>query len=432
MRFLPFFIGVLVAAALVVSAFLLHSARPARETDQPTAALVRATGKCAQCHRRETGAIVHEFEMSVHAREGVTCLDCHQPIKNEDGGYAQEVLAHRGFEITAEMTALNCQQCHNDIYRQFLRSRHAAPAWAAVRGRDDFTPQQIAFGEKYHHGQVDRDPNALALLEGEAAIAKGCAACHDIGKPNADGSIGTCTACHARHVASIELARLPTTCGQCHMGPDHSQMEIFNESKHGVLFAAQRDQMNLSVPPAELTTEDMPVPTCATCHMSGLNRLESTHDTTGRLSYFLYADVSDKRDHYTQAQVAMKQVCSQCHTAEHTDEFYAEAEDVVVSVNERMRKGRALMAELRAEGLLTPEPFDEEIEYVYFDLWHYYGRTAKHGAFMGGADFVQWHGNYEILHHLTQLEKMAAELRDDAAEHGGGRHATTRPAGGGY
>jgi hypothetical protein len=70
--------------------------------------------------------------------------------------------------------------------------------------------------------------------------------------------------------------------------------------------------------------------------------------------------------------------------------------------------------ELRAEGLLTPAPFDEPIEFLYFDLWHYYGRTAKHGAFMGGADFVQWHGNYELLLKMVELEEIARELRERA------------------
>ncbi len=71
----------------------------------------------------------------------------------------------------------------------------------------------------------------------------------------------------------------------------------------------------------------------------------------------------------------------------------------------------ALMAELRKEGLLTSDPFDEPIEFLAFDLWHYYGRTAKHGAFMGGADFVQWHGNYELLLMMTEMKAVAKELR---------------------
>ena len=69
------------------------------------------------------------------------------------------------------------------------------------------------------------------------------------------------------------------------------------------------------------------------------------------------------------------------------------------------------MADLRSEGLLTPAPFDDAIEFLYFDFWHYFGRTAKHGALMGGADFVQWHGNYELLLKLTELREMADTLR---------------------
>jgi hydroxylamine dehydrogenase len=37
---------------------------------------------------------------------------------------------------------------------------------------------------------------------------------------------------------------------------------------------------------------------------------------------------------------------------------------------------------------------------------------------MGGADFVQWHGNYELLKKQVQLETMAEELR---GKHGHGR-----------
>ena len=35
---------------------------------------------------------------------------------------------------------------------------------------------------------------------------------------------------------------------------------------------------------------------------------------------------------------------------------------------------------------------------------------------MGGADFVQWHGNYELLLTLTGLKAMAGELRDGRAD----------------
>jgi hydroxylamine dehydrogenase len=350
--------------------------------------------------------------MSRHNATGVNCLECHQATEG------QEKLDHRGFTIAKRVTAANCKQCHQTEYQQFLRSRHAAPAWASVAGAGDFTKEQIAFSESFHKGAVDRPPMSITAMEGPVAVSVGCQKCHDVGKPNKDGSIGSCTACHARHATSVELARTPETCGQCHMGPDHSQLEIYHESKHGVLFNAQKAHMNLNARPKELTTRDMPVPTCATCHMSGLEGQKVTHDVTERLSYWLFAPTSEKRPTYQQGQVNMKETCLKCHTTPRIDQFYKEAEAVLASTNALVEQANGIIDGLRKEKLLTPEPFDEPIEFVHFDLWHYYGRTAKHGAFMGGADFVQWHGFYEMNVKLVELKKQAEELRAARREKG--------------
>jgi hypothetical protein len=406
MSFRGVFLTVVIATALVVSAVVLNSYRPRIELMQPGASFVRATGKCAECHRRETSAVIHQFEMSQHATKGVNCLDCHQPQSG------QESMDHRGFVIAKHLTSANCRSCHATEYAQFERSRHAAPAWAAVTGPEGFSAEQVAFSEKFHPGAVKRPPSPLVQLEGPAATSSGCQKCHDIGRPNADGSIGTCTACHARHSTSIELARTPETCGQCHMGPDHSQIEIYHESKHGVMFHAQHRHFDLTADPKSLTTRDMPVPTCATCHMSGLEGLKVTHDTTERLSYFLFQAVSEKRPTYAQGQVAMQETCLKCHTEPSIRKFYSEAEDVVRSTNDLVKEAEKVIQGLQDEKLLTPAPFDEPIDFLYFDLWHYFGRTAKHGGFMGGADFVQWHGFYELKAKLAELNHLAAELRE--------------------
>jgi hypothetical protein len=410
MSFKYVFAAVAIGTALVVAAILVNARRPRVEREQPTSALVEATGKCAECHRRETSAIVDQFERSQHAVKGVNCLDCHHPAPG------QEPLEHNGFTIAKTLTSKNCAACHAGEYDQFTRSRHAAPSWAAVNGPKDFSPEQRALGEKWHKGWVDRPPMGIGALEGPAALASGCNACHAIGKPNADGSFGTCTNCHARHTASVELARLPSTCGQCHMGPDHSQVEIYGESKHGALFAAQRDRMNLRANPKRLTTADMSVPTCATCHMSGLEGLAMTHDTTERLSFYLFAAISTKRPDFERGQAAMKDVCTKCHARSRIDDFYAKAEAVLQATNEKVQGAEDVMTALRKEGLVSDKPFSSPILFDEFDLWHYYGRTAKHGAFMGGADFVQWHGNYELLRLRRSIDDEAAKLR---AEHAG-------------
>jgi hypothetical protein len=202
------------------------------------------------------------------------------------------------------------------------------------------------------------------------------------------------------------------------MGPDHSQIEIYEESKHGVVFQAQEHLLNLDVSPKELTTRDMFVPTCATCHMSGINGLGVTHDPSERLSYYLANAITDKRQNYAQAQARMKQVCSQCHTLPLVDRVYNQAEQIVQATNEKVRAAQDLVNGLRKDSVLTGAPFSQLIDFVYFDLWHYDGRTSKHGAFMGGADFVQWHGNYPMMRKMVELKSMAAALR---REHGAAR-----------
>jgi hydroxylamine dehydrogenase len=412
MSFRSVFVAVVIAFALILAAFLINRARPRVETEQPSAELVRATGKCAECHARTQYSVVHEYEMSMHARKGVNCLECHQPAAG------QQKRDHHGFVITAQVTPGNCRSCHENIYQQFLRSRHAAPAWAAVYGEKGLTPEQVNFSEQYQPGGTKRPPNPLVQLEGTSAMTSGCEQCHSVGRPNADGTVGTCTACHTRHTTSVRLARLPSTCAQCHMGPDHSQIEIYEESKHGIMFQAQERLLNLDAPPKTLSTRDMFVPTCATCHMSGINGIGVTHDPSERLSYFLAAAITEHRPDWQARQARMRQVCSQCHTPALVDRVYSQGDQVVQNTNARVKEAQDLMNGLHKDGVLTGPAFSHPIDFVYFNMWHYDGRTSKHGAFMGGADFVQWHGNYPMLEKMVQLKADAAQLRK---EHGHGK-----------
>ena len=129
MSFRGVFIALVLSTGMIVAAFMLQAARPRHEVNRTSAALVKATGKCADCHRHETSAVVHEYDMSKHNQVGVNCLDCHQPSKG------QEPLDHKGFTIARRLSAANCQTCHAEQYQQYLKSRHAAPAWAAVTGK---------------------------------------------------------------------------------------------------------------------------------------------------------------------------------------------------------------------------------------------------------------------------------------------------------
>ena len=61
-----------------------NRARPTRETGQGLPAFTQATGRCAQCHREETAAVVHQFERSQHSQANITCYDCHQRLDGQD------------------------------------------------------------------------------------------------------------------------------------------------------------------------------------------------------------------------------------------------------------------------------------------------------------------------------------------------------------
>jgi hypothetical protein len=195
------------------------------------------------------------------------------------------------------------------------------------------------------------------------------------------------------------------------MGPDHSQIEIWRESRHGVMFVARRDRQELEVPGAKLTAWNQDTPTCSTCHFSGLGGVGSTHDVGQRLSYYLFAPVSGQRPNFDVARGQMKAICLQCHASGSVERFYQQADATLQRTNEVVKEAQAIIDGLARDKLVSTTAFTQPIQFLAFDLWHYYGRTAKHGAYMGGADFSQWHGNYELQLKLAELRTQAAELR---------------------
>src|SRR5579862_6452394 len=114
------------------------------------------------------------------------------------------------------------------------------------------------------------------------------------------------------------------------------------------MFNAQAALLNMARSPKQLTTRDMWVPTCATCHMSGINGNKVTHDPSERLSYYLADAVSKKRPNYLYAQNNMRQICQQCHTKPIIDRVYEQAERAVEVTKQRVAEAKAIMDALKA------------------------------------------------------------------------------------
>jgi hydroxylamine dehydrogenase len=357
-------------------------------------AVSSAGQQCLDCHSSTTPGIVEQWKSSAHARKGVDCYSCHQAAAKDPAAFD-----HYGQRIAVIVTPNYCARCHAEEAAQFEKSHHAAAA-------------------KFI-GSLD---NMLGeIVEGGPAAANGCRQCHGsevknfgdgkfdpatwpnsgIGRVNPDGSRGSCAACHGRHSFSSALARQPENCGKCHMGPDHPQIEIYTESKHGIQFRANIAKMNLESKSWIVGKDYSAAPTCATCHMSATPNQKITHDVGERISFTLRPAISIKLENWEKRRAAMKDVCSNCHATSWVENFYAQYEGTIDLYNEKFAKpAKSIMDKLYAGGKLTKTPFDEKIEWIYYELWHHEGRRARMGTAMMGPDYTQWHGFYEVAKHF--------------------------------
>ncbi len=368
-------------------------------------ALATSNDECVTCHRQSTPGIVEQFGRSTMAGAEVSCRDCHEVASDYPGA-----VEHEGAFVLSQPTPAKCDRCHAAEVAQFYQSRHSLPAYVAMTGSEILGENHRTMYQAIPEGGFapDKMRNALFAIEGPDVTRFACEACHNIGRPQPDGSVGECQQCHLRHTFSLEQARKPETCNACHIGPDHPQWEIYQESPHGIAYATGGDSWNWEAEPGTLTVNDFPAPTCANCHFSGFGASGTTHDVGDRLTWYLFAPISERRPAWQDNIVRMQNVCLECHNRTFVEAFYADADRGTEAVNTWVRDSDDLMAPLKTAGLLTSEPFDEPIDFVYFELWHHWGRTAKFGTWMQGPDYTQWHGIYELLSDLAELRELTA------------------------
>ena len=393
--------------ALTILAIGLGSSSKERESLRfRVNALDGSKDKCVRCHRDVTPGIIEQYGHSSMALAGVTCRDCHETAPDYPGA-----IAHEGSHILSEPSSARCARCHAQETAQFNQSRHGLPAYVAYAGTKKLSPELLATYENIPEGgyRPEKMRSALFAKEGEEVARFACRSCHDIGRPAPDGSVGDCSKCHLRHEFSLEQARKPETCNACHIGPDHPQWEIYQESYHGIAYMTGGHRWHWEVEPGRLGVKDFPAPTCAICHMSGFGASGTSHDVGDRLAWYLFAPISERRPSWQDNRARMQNVCRECHNERFVNDFYAGADAATERINAWVREGNAVVKPLQEGGLLTAEPFDEPIDFVLFELWHHWGRTAKFGVWMQGPDYTQWHGAYEMLSELAELRQMAKE-----------------------
>ncbi len=213
-------------------------------------------------------------------------------------------------------------------------------------------------------------------------------------------------------VFSVEQAREPATCGKCHMGPDHPHIEIYNESKHGIQYTANKGKLGMEKSKWILGEDYYTGPTCSSCHMGATKDQEVTHDVGLRISWnnrppvSIRPEVSDAKMGLPEANIKweerrdnMKDVCAACHNSEYVDSFYLQYDVLVELYNEKFAKPGLVLMKF-AKPLLRPAKFSNKIDWIWFEIWHHEGRRARHGAAMMGPDYTHWHGTYEVAKHF--------------------------------
>jgi hydroxylamine dehydrogenase len=395
---------VLAGLILILNLTLYHPI--ASSQIEQTNALANSKDSCVECHQKTSRGILEQYGKSSMAAAKVTCRDCHQVNKDYPGS-----VLHEGTYVLQVPTTAMCQKCHPTEVAQYNQSRHSIPAWVAVSGSKGMSQAMLAAYQSIPEGTFapDSSRNAIAALEGGDVTKFACETCHSIGKPAADNSIGRCQTCHIRHEFSLEQVRKPETCNACHIGPDHPQWEIYQESMHGVAYQTSGTSWNWDADPGTLTVKDFPAPTCSTCHISGFGGTTTTHDVGERLTWYLFAPISQRRPAWEANKTRMQSVCLECHNQNFVDTLYTNADKATESINASITESNTIMQPLKDQKILTDAPFDQPIDFTYFEVWHHWGRTAKFGTWMQGADYVQWHGAYEILKGLAELRQYAAD-----------------------
>ena len=386
---------------------------------------------CIECHKVESPGIFTDWAMSRHASANITCLDCHQAMETDADVSKRHYKQYERSDnkwgtaeyrtpVAAVVTPKDCSRCHPDETKQYSRSKNANTH--EIIWKIDYWLNEGLNNEVERTSGCYRCHGTVIELDDKGDLKPSTWPNTGVGRLNLDGSLGSCTSCHTRHRFSVMDARKPEACGQCHLGPDHPQIEIYTESKHGDIYAAFGEQYNWNVAPGMWTPGvDYRGPTCASCHMSGAGPVIGTHDVTERLSWETQAPLTVRPEDFkafpakTNWEVERKKmqaICNQCHGAQWTEDHYATLDAAVANYNDVYYKpARKVLDELYAKKLLDEKPFfNEKLEWEFYELWHHEGRRARMGTAMMAPDYAWWHGFYECKKRYVEFMEGAQEL----------------------
>lgn len=452
-----------------------------------------ATEECIGCHSTVTPDIVADWKKSRHARitpaealkksererrisvdkvpdklAGTTvgCAECH----TLNVAAHKDSFNHTDVKIHLTVTPKDCAVCHPVEEKQFEQNLMAHAHGNLANNKLYFSLEKAINGVQSFHDQklTTADPD-------EKTGADSCYHCHGtalevtgmekrdsdfgemefpklsgwpnqgVGRLNPDGSKGLCVPCHSRHQFSIEVARKPYTCSQCHKGPDVPAYQAYSVSKHGNLFSSLYPEWNFTNVPW-IVGKDFTAPTCAACHVSQLENQDGdaiakrTHQMNDRLPWrifgLIYAhphpispDTSIIRnkdglplpttltgepaskflitpEEQKTRQAGLQKVCQGCHSRDWISGHWSRFENTIRTTDEMTRTATDLMMQAWKENLADNKVslFDEAIEKQWTEQWLFYGNSTRFASAMMGADYgVFAHGRWDLSRNIRDM-----------------------------
>lgn len=400
--------------------------------------------ECIDCHVSKgiTASAIRDWKLSKHYEAGVTCADCHIPVKEAVKEIHESKSSCEDKSVRRLVSPRNCAQCHEDKVNEFERGKHAL-AWVAMMAMPTTKDQPSV------------------LIEGE----KGCGGCHRIGRDE-----GKCDACHTRHRFSTVEARKPEACMTCHMGFDHPQWEMWSTSKHGTIYFTEGKNWDFSKPlsqwykePYKADPSTPRAPVCQTCHMPngdhgvktawgflalrvaekdpewarlrntimrGLGVLDEKGNFTERVKIVEAGKVVRlTAEEWEAERNKMIKICSQCHSPSFAKEQLEKADQVIKESDKLMAEAIEIVESLYKDGILErPKDYPLHTDLLrFYEVRHpieqkLYVMFLEHrmrsfqGAFHMNPDYQHWYGWAELKKDLAEIKHEAEMLRKQYAQ----------------
>jgi hypothetical protein len=397
----------------------------------PAAAASYTAAECVGCHSQSTPGIVTQFQNGEMAGEGVTCVSCH--------GADHSAISAAGGKVSAGTCAQ--QGCHPDQYAEFAHKDAAG----AYTNKHAISWTRMTAAARY---QVMPDAQRYEM----------CERCHNIGYVSADNSVGKCDSCHTRHTFSAAEAEEPEACGTCHMGPDHEQIDMWQKSKHGVVYTTEKSRPGGHPDRA---------PTCVTCHMPEQEKAGGEpliHDVSTNLTFGTVAQGARlpgtalpvpmrtiTSDEFTAKRAKMSAICGECHSGSFVRRNLEGADQIKIDVDTLLWDPVMRVRGLWFDGLLDPMPVNRDpnpifgqnlvlggqqlyggtsaIEALFFSTYKYDHVNTFKGAYHINPDYSHWFGWARVNVDRDLIRGEEAKLRRLARPYDAGFTATRLVAG---